>query len=262
MAVIGIITCEILELEFARLLGESSEVGCISVLENRHAARLIELLEARGVRHLQRLPHSHAFRAEPGEPLEVLVRVLAMGLHRNRKVLHHALSRAAHELRPHVHALLLGYGLCGNVLDDPQTVLDVDLPLFLPMDGDHPVDDCVALCLGGRERYYGEQRKIAGTFFLTPGWSQHWNRMLDPRSGELSQLGLKRVLAGYERALLVQTPALADDELLRRGDEFSRLTGLRLEVQQGTLDPLASAWDAAKCFVLSKSASGRERAAR
>lgn len=262
MAVLGIITCEILELEFARLLGKDSEVGRISVLENRHSAGLIELLEQQQVDHLHCLPHLHAFTAEPDEALEVLVRVLALGLHRNQRVLRHALAKAAQELRPHIDALLLGYGLCGNALDDPQALLDVDVPLFQPMDGDHPVDDCVGLCLGGRECYYDQQRKVAGTYFLTPGWSEHWKQMLDPHSGAVSQPGLQRLLSGYQRALLVQTPALANDELQRRGAEFQRHTGLRLETQKGTMAPLIDAWNSARASVLSKSAISAAQVSR
>jgi len=255
MAVIGIITCEILELEFARLLGADTEVGRVCVLEDCSSARLIELLEAEPICNLQCLPHVHAFHAEPDVPVEVLLRVLEMGLHRSRTVLRDALTMAAHELRPHVDVLLLGYGLCGNALDDPRAVLDVDVPVFLPMDQGHPVDDCVALCLGGRECYYAEQRKTPGTFFLTPGWSRHWKRMLDSHTGEVAQPGLKRVLAGYERVLMVQTPVLADDEMLRRGEEFSRQTGLRLEVRQGTMELLTTAWTNAKHCVQKKTAA-------
>jgi hypothetical protein len=250
MARIGIITCEILELEFAHLLGEEPELGCVSVLEDSHSARLITLLLEHPAQHLRRFPHISALRPEPTESLEVVVRVLAMGLHRNRKVLIHALTKAAHDLQPHIDVLLLGYGLCGNTLSNPHQTLDVDLPIFLPMDEDHPIDDCVALCLGERECYYDEQRKNAGTFFLTPGWSQHWKRMLDARSGEISQPGLNRLLSGYERALLVRTPAVADDELRRRGREFSRKTGLRLEEREGTMAPLSAAWRAAKRAVM------------
>jgi hypothetical protein len=252
MAVLGIITCEILELEFARLLGEDAEVARITILEDSHSEQLIRLLKQRQV-PLRCLPHPHAFAAEPGDSLELLVRVLALGLHRNQRVLRDALAKAAQEMRSSIDALLLGYGLCGGALDDARAVLDVDLPLFQPMDGERPVDDCVALCLGGRERYYGEQRKCAGTFFLTPGWSRHWRRMLDLRSGQVSQPGLQRLLSGYQRALLVCTPVLAEDELQRRGDDFVRHTGLRLETQTGTLAPLRAAWEAAKAVVRSKS---------
>lgn len=254
MGVLGIVTCEILELEFAHLLATDREAGRISVLADRHSARLIELLEARQARGLYRLPHIHAFRPEPAERLEVLLRVLEIGLHRNAKVLRTAVTRAAHELSPHVDALLLGYGRCGNAFEDARTHLDVDKPVFQPLDHGQPVDDCVALCLGGRDCYYAEQCKIAGTFFLTPGWSQHWKQMLDPQAGKVTLPGIKRLLSAYERALLVQTPALAGDELARRGEDFARQTGLRLEVREGTLELLTGAWEEAKRFLLQNAA--------
>ncbi|PTY05703.1 hypothetical protein DB347_15165 [Opitutaceae bacterium EW11] len=249
MAVIGIVTCEVLELEFAQLLASDPDVDRVSILENATSARLADLLEASPLRYVQRLPHVHAFGPEPDHEVEALIRVLRLGLHRTRSVLSGAIAAAARELRPHVEALLLGYGLCGNALEDPRAVLDVDIPVFLPMDGCHPVDDCIALCLGGRDRYHGEQCRVPGTFFLTPGWTQHWKRMLDSRTGEIAQPALARTLAGYERALLVTTPVLPETEMRRRGQEFSEKTGLRLEVCQGTLALLAKAWSEAKSCV-------------
>jgi hypothetical protein len=253
MAVLGIITCEIFELEFAWLLENDTEVSRISVLQDSHSAHLIELLKARQLPKLQCLPHPHSFLPEPGKPLEVLIRVMALGLHRNRRVLGNALAKAAHALQPKIDALLLGYGLCGGALTDARGVVDVKLPLYQPMDGDHPVDDCVALCLGGHKRYYAEQCHTAGTFFLTPGWSRHWRRMLDKGSLKVSQPGLKRLLADYERVMLVQNQAMPDEELQRRGDEFARLTGLRKETQAGTMSPLKAAWVSAKAAARSQS---------
>jgi hypothetical protein len=246
MAVLGIITCEILELEFAQLLGDDADISAISILADSHSAHLIQLLEARQSAPLHTLPHPHAFIPEPDQSLEVLVKVMALGLHRNRKVLRHALSKSIQALRPCIDVLLLGYGLCGGALENAGSELDIDLPLYRPMDGEHPIDDCVALCLGGRARYYREQRNIAGTYFLTPGWSRHWRRMLDTDTDRVSQPGLKRFLSAYERVLLVQTPVLARDELQRRGAEFSGETGLRVETQTGTLNPLTEAWESAK----------------
>jgi hypothetical protein len=252
MAVLGIITCEILELEFARLLSGDPDVQRISILKDGRSARLIELLAANEQLCLQCLPHPHAFVPEPDMPLEVLVQVLELGLHRTRRVLRGALRKAVHAMQSKVDALLLGYGMCGGALADVSEEVDASVPLFQPMDGDHPVDDCVALCLGGRNCYYHEQRKNAGTFFLTPGWSHHWKRMLDAGAGKVSQPGLERLLYGYERALLVTTPALACEEQQRNGVEFARQTGLILERKAGTLAPLIMAWDAAKASLLSE----------
>jgi hypothetical protein len=140
---------------------------------------------------------------------------------------------------------MLGYGLCGNALEDCQTLLDVDVPMFQPMNRNRPVDDCVALCLGSQERYYAEQCKNPATYFLTPGWSQHWRQMLTPGSDVL-QPGMKRLLDGYQRALLVKTPALAESEQRQCAAEFCHQTGLRLEECQGGMAPLTAAWNAAK----------------
>jgi hypothetical protein len=252
MPVLGIITCEILEQEFAKLLTEDRDVGRICILQDSHSNSLIERLHESDMPHLHCLPHLHALQLEPDDRLQLLIRVLALGLHRNQRVLRHALSDAAEALRPHIDALLLGYGRCGGAIDDCQSLLDLDIPVFQPMDGDCPIDDCVALCLGGKENYYEEQRKVAGTYFLTPGWSKHWRRMLDPRSNEQSQTGLKRMLRDYERALLVQSPAQPLSELKREGTEFSRITGLRLETQPGTMDGLTCAWKQAKASVMSQ----------
>jgi hypothetical protein len=246
MAVLGIITCEILELEFAQILGKDPEVGRINILSDRHSAHLIERLEAQPESRLHCLPHPHAFTPEPDKLIEVLVRVLALGLHRNHKVLRNALYRSTQLLRPYIDALLLGYGLCGGALNDAKAVTDIDLPLFQPMDDGHPMDDCIALCMGGHQRYYQEQCKCAGTYFLTPGWSRHWRRMLDTDSGQTSPFGINRLLCGYQRGLLVKSPVISDSELWRRGREFSHHTGLRLETATGTLTPLTMAWQAAK----------------
>ena len=81
-------------------------------------------------------------------------------------------------MAPYVDAILLGYGLCGNALKDHEELfLDSRVPVFLPMDGDHPVDDCVGLIIGGRENYYEEQCKVAGTMFINSGFLRHWETL-------------------------------------------------------------------------------------
>ena len=48
MAVLGLITCEILELECAHLLSTDADVAGVTVVEDTHAAGFIEALEASG----------------------------------------------------------------------------------------------------------------------------------------------------------------------------------------------------------------------
>jgi hypothetical protein len=58
--------------------------------------------------------------------------------------------------------IVLGYGLCGNGLHGihagPHTLL-------IPR-----ADDCIAILLGSRERYYREFEAVPGTYYLSKGW--------------------------------------------------------------------------------------------
>jgi hypothetical protein len=246
MGIIGVITCEILELEFAHLLTRDDEVTQVTVLENQHATRLIEALEADGCQNLRRIPHVRGFFPVPTHQLNVLVRVLEFALHRKREVLQHALVRAARELSPYVDAILLGYGLCGNALDHPAELLDVRVPVFIPTDQDHPVDDCVGLLLGGRTCYYAEQCQVPGTFFMIPGWTHHWKRIFGEDFCGTDPAMAQRLFAHYERSLLILTPVLTEDVMRRNTEEFNQLFGVRVEARHGTLDLLNEAWKTAK----------------
>jgi hypothetical protein len=252
MGVLGILTCEILELEFAHLLRTDPDVSQVTVLEDARSTRLIEELESRGPRNVRRVPHVKSFFPEPSDRPEVLVRVLELALHRRKELLRRGLVGAAREMSRHVDALLLGYGLCGNALENPKDLLDVGVPVFVPMDGDHPVDDCVGLILGGRHYYYAEQRRVPGTFFMTPGWTCHWKRLFGRDPDEEEQKAAKRLFADYERTLLVVTPVMPEDEMKQSANEFSRLFGLYIQERRGTLGILDQAWQSAKTFLKTK----------
>ncbi len=194
MGILGILTCEILELEFAYLLNADKDISRITVLENSRSARILEALESTGPVNPNRITDLESFAPDPENRMEVLVNVLELGLHNRRKLLQEGLVEAACRMGSRVDALLLGYGLCGNALEKPDELLsDAGVPIFIPMDEDHPVDDCVGLLIGGRERYYGEQCQVAGTFFMIPGWTTHWKRMFKQEFGNMSLEIAKRL---------------------------------------------------------------------
>jgi hypothetical protein len=252
MPVLGIITCQILEREFTHLLTQDSEVMAITILENQFSQEMSESL----TRQTGIAPNLIASLAEftptsSGE-LEVLVRVMKVGLHSVIQELRDGVIQAATEMAPHVEAILLGYGLCGNALKDHDELLsDCSVPVFLPMDDDHPVDDCVGLIIGGRENYYEEQCKVAGTMFINSGFLRHWKTIMhEGRSAQKYGVAIiKRLLANYERSLLLPTPVASEQELAAGVEEFNRIYGLRTEVRAGTLDLLEQAWSSAKRFV-------------
>ena len=247
MATLGILTCEILELEFAHLLKSDSDINRITVLENNHSLRLLDELDSAESGTVSRIADIESFARDPENGLEVLVYVLELGLHNRKRLLQEGLSAAAEEMGTRVDALLLGYGLCGNALENPGELLSgAGVPVFIPMDDDHPVDDCVGLIIGGRQSYYEEQCKVAGTFFMIPGWTTHWKRMLEQECGNLSVDMARRLFKDYERSLLISTPIMPLEEMKQNSKAFNELFGLRTEVCKGTLSILRKAWDTAK----------------
>ena len=254
MPILGILTCEILELEFAQLLITDKDIDRITVLENSRSVRMLDELEPAETQNLNRITDFKFFAPDPENRLEVLVQVLELGLHNRKKLLQEGLVEAAHAMGSRVDALLLGYGLCGNALEKPQELLgEAGVPLFIPLDEDHPVDDCIGLLIGGRNRYYAEQCQVAGTFFMIPGWTTHWKRMFELECGNLSLEMAKRLFKDYERSLLISTPIMSLEEMKQNSRAFNELFDLRTEVCKGTLDILHKTWDAAKKFLNSTS---------
>jgi Protein of unknown function (DUF1638) len=200
--------------------------------------------------NLNRIANLESFAPDRDNRLEVLVHVLELGLHNHKNLLQQGLVDAARQMGPRVDALLLGYGLCGNALEKPDELLsDAGVPIFIPMDEDHPVDDCVGLIIGGRQNYYGEQCKVAGTFFMIPGWTCHWGRMFEREFGNLSADMAQRLFKNYERSLLISTPIMSDETMKQNANEFNTLFGLREEIRQGSLDILIDSWNSAKKFL-------------
>ena len=250
MGTLGILTCEILELEFAYLLNADKDISRITVLENSRSARILEALESNGSVNPVRIPDLESFAPHPENRLEVLVNVLELGLHNRKKLLQEGLVEAACEMGNRVDALLLGYGLCGNALEKPDELLsDAGVPIFIPMDEDHPVDDCVGLIIGGRRAYYEEQCKVAGTFFMIPGWTRHWQRIFDKEFGNLSVDMARRLFKNYERSLLVSTPVMSEEAMKQNSNEFNAIFGFRQEIRPGTLQILVDSWKSAKTFI-------------
>jgi Protein of unknown function (DUF1638) len=255
VAVLGIITCEILELEFAHLLANDPEIATITVLETPFSHELSKAVEQMRGCTPKSIAYVDEYVRSSQDKLEVIVQVMEAGLHSVIKDLRDGVVRAASEMGPHVDAILLGYGLCGNALKNHEELLsDGGLPIFIPMDEDHAVDDCIGLIIGGRENYYEEQCKVAGTMFINSGFARHWKDIMHKGlgTGKFDLAISKRLMANYERSLLMPTPVLSEQDLASGIEEFNEIYGLRTEVRAGTLDMLQKTWITTKKLVLAR----------
>jgi len=251
MAVLGVITCEILELEFAYLLAKDPDIAGVTMLEDCYSLGMIEAMELHNSAP-RRIPILRGFTPSHPNQLEVLVRVLELALHNRKRFLQEGLIKAAKEMGRYVDGIVLGYGLCGNALQNPEELLaDAGVPVFIPMDQDHPVDDCVGLIIGGRECYYNEQCKVAGTFFMIPGWTRHWKDLFKKEYGSFDVEFVRRIfgMSNYERSLLIPNPTLSVNKMRNNIEEFNQLFDLRTELKQGSLDFLKKTWETAKHYL-------------
>jgi len=255
MPVLGLICCQVLEMEFAHLLANDPSVAHVVALNTGFSGGFSTTFH-----HLRGEPPEVVSDllncgADTPEQLTVVVNVLEVGLHTVLKALQKGVVEAALDMAPYVDLLLLGYGLCGNALAHVSELLtSIDTPVLLPMDEDHPIDDCIGLLIGGRENYYAEQCKCGGTMFMTAGWANHWKAIMHKLyGGRFSPALAKRVMANYERVLCLSTTVAADLEFAEGVREFSELFGLRTEVRDGTLRILESTWQDAKTKVYGRS---------
>jgi Protein of unknown function (DUF1638) len=248
MEYLGIVSCQILELEFAHLLIKDNSIGEIRIVASESSAGLVERLVGNGDERVKQLSSLEDFRPSPAEGRGVLIDILKLGLHTVIKDLKDGVVQAATAMSPHVGAILLGYGLCGNALQNHEQLLeDCGVPIVIPMEKDHPVDDCVGLLIGGREPYYEEQCKCAGTMFMNSGFARHWKQMLRTvYGGEFKSDISKRLFANYKRSLMITTDVMDAQEMEPYFQEFNEEHNLVTESRPGTLEILENTWRDAK----------------
>jgi len=248
---LGVITCQILELEFSHLLINDQDISEIWVLDDEYSGGLIKALHQDGRKPFRRIHSFGATDLLKTDDLSILIRVMEVGLHARISVLKSGVTAAVAEIAPHVDAVLLGYGLCGNAFRNVDELFsNISVPVMLPMDAEGPVDDCVGLIIGGRETYYAEQCCCAGTMFMNAGFSRYWKKILysdvPERLVYKKERILKRLMGNYQRSLLLPTPVMGETELWENTREFNETYNLKVESRTGTLTLLEKAWNAAK----------------
>ena len=158
MATLGIIACQILELELAHLLVKDADVAGITVLDTGFGDGFYHAVKQKNQIIPKLTDDIGKFQPAGPDHFEIVVQILELGLHTVIKDLRSAVAEAVFEMTPYVDAIVLGYGLCGNALHDHEEIRrDAAVPLLIPSDEDHTVDDCIGLVIGGREAYYEKQ---------------------------------------------------------------------------------------------------------
>lgn len=127
--------------------------------------------------------------------------------------------------------VVLGYGLCGNGLHGIHAGKHT---LLIPR-----ADDCIAILLGSRERYYREFEAVPGTYYLSKGWLESGSHPLKEYHEYIEKYGpedaewlMDTQYQHYERLALV-THSQEDLEAYRPQAqavaEFCQRWGMRYE---------------------------------
>lgn len=172
-----------------------------------------------------------------GVPEVTHLEVMEWGLHIQPDRLLDTVNQRIRSLERHVDAVMLGYGRC-QALD--RLPSDYAVPVLRP-EG----EDCIGVLLGQR-RYEEELKRVAGTWFLTPGWTELGMEFIfqQLQLENLAEKGLDpmkvahRMLREFTRSLYIDMRMENGPELLEKARAISSEFDLELERTDGSLERL------------------------
>ncbi|MEM2944110.1 MAG: DUF1638 domain-containing protein [Methanomassiliicoccales archaeon] len=254
---LGIIGCPILENEIVYLAVNDKDISQIIVIRTEESRSLLHKLSSATSAKIICIEEGEIHNLKQvGYSLIILMK--SMALHEDPQKLRGEVMQSIKQIAPVCDSILLFYGLCGNAfrdLTEIKTAAGKDL-FILADECERPVDDCIAAVLGGTEGYYRLLKRYPGVFYLTPEWAEHWRELIfkmeltrGAERGDLSVLKWIFELAGYKKALKIDTGLGDKEEFERSVAEFAREFNFELgslEKEFITLDAIVRSYDKAK----------------
>ena len=143
-------------------------------------------------------------------PPDIPYEVLDFGLHRVPEQLKAALQEAVDHAGEEAESVVLGYGLCAMAVVGLKAN---NCTLVVPR-----VDDCIAIFLGSRDAYQEQARQAPGTYYLTKGWIEvndtlldEYERLLERYDEARAKRMMRLMLKHYRRLVYIDT-GLRDQE--------------------------------------------------
>jgi len=255
-----IIGCRMFEDEIMHLLENDPEIEEVLVVENEDCAGITRKMAGAGIEYtilsLKEVPEKPA---KKGKGLTLIVYMLELALHAIPENLKKTVYSKVELMAPHSDAVMLFYGLCGNVLgkiEEDFKTLDCRVCILKEENGEI-VDDCIGAVLGGRKQYLDALKSCrgVGTFFLTPMWAVNWREMI--RTSGLSQnpddIEMSKFVfdyAGYKKVARVNTGLAYEKDFDAHVKEFSRLFEFEITDLEGTMQLVENCYAKAKASVL------------
>lgn len=258
---LGIILCEVFEEEMLHLLQKNHIFDRIIIVNNESSKYFQKMLEKNfnpeKIKVARELCSTRFLKRE--NPLEIVLYILPFYLHTSPEEIKNQVVNASKEIEKHIDKLILFYGLCGNSLADIKNLLinsRLRVPVTILLDEKKEVvDDCICALLGSREEYANELYKEGGTWFMTIGWSRHWDKIAKERAEMLGpeymaelakKLGIEKLdglenlklifdHTKYKRLLALELGFEDKAEYKNKCEDFSSCLNLDLCYRKGTL---------------------------
>lgn len=179
-------------------------------------------------------------------PPEIHYEVLDFGLHLRPESLKKALQETIDRVGEEADTVILGYGLCSMAVVGLQAN---NCTLVVPR-----VDDCIAIFLGSSAAYAAQARQEPGTYYLTKGWIEVSDTILDEYERAVVQFGEERakrimdmMLKNYKRLVYIDTGTDNQDHYRSYARRVAEQFSLRYEEVKGSDDlirrTLFGPWD-------------------
>ncbi len=137
-------------------------------------------------------------------PPDMAYETLDFGLHLRPENLKAALQTAINHAGEKADTVVLGYGLCSMAVVGLKAT---NCTLVVPR-----VDDCIAIFLGSGTAYKEQAQKEPGTYYLTKGWIEVSDTLLDEYNRSVERYGEKQaqrimqvMLKNYKRLVYIDT---------------------------------------------------------
>lgn len=169
----------------------------------------------------------------PLMPPDLAYEVLDFGLHLVPGSLKLRLQEAIDAACVDYDTLILGYGLCSMAVVGLQSR---NCTIVVPR-----VDDCIACFLGSRDAYTAQNKKEPGTYYLTKGWIEVSDTILDEYNRSVEKYGQERaerimriMLNNYKRLVYIDTGTENQDYYREYARRVAEKFNLRFEEVKGS----------------------------
>jgi hypothetical protein len=150
-----------------------------------------------------------------------------------------------------VKYIILAFGHCGNAVVGLKSESSF---LVIPR-----VDDCIALLLGCQAKRYSLSHEM-GTYYLTRGWLEYENSILNEYERSAKRYGQERAVAvvktmleNYMRLVVIDTGAYRVEACLEQVQKLANVLNIKYQIMPGSgillKSLLTGQWDHDFCII-------------